>query len=287
MKILVPIAISALLGLAPAASAADAAPSAERAALQKDDDKKKDDKQEIVDKRPEIKEMLETLKGHVKARGDEDPEAIVLLGKLEEEYPKSGKRDRKAIIKQVSACIKAKRKPSKEGLIDNKLRLAAAKSLGKMGPESAKELMKWVDHKSFKGDPYTSSAVIKSLGETRVEDAVDVLIDLLPHHDQEVQAAAAAALANYTFLDQKKRKKIFKEVLDEITRVKNMIDVDQVDPIERKRYDVISGPMLRTLQDMSGATDVRDPTKFRSWWNDNKTKDWDKERDKDKGKKKS
>ena len=64
-------------------------------------------------------------------------------------------------------------------------------------------------------------------------------------------------------------------MLDQLTRVKNIIDVNQVDPIERKRYDIIAGPMLTSLQVLSGNDEIRDPTEFRRWWNNNKKKDWD------------
>ena len=237
------------------------------ASFQEDDEKK-------PDKREEIKEALKALKGHVSKRGKEDAQAMAIIDELLQEFPESGPKDRKDIVKGINGCLKVKRKNTKDDLIDNKLHKAAAISLGRMGPESVKELSKWIDHKSFMKDIDTRRSLILALGNTRDEDAVDPLVDLLPNHEPEVQAAAAEALGQFDFLDLKKRKQVFKKVLDVVTQVKNSLDVDQVDPIVRERYDTIAGPMLTTLQLLSGH-DARDPGNFRKWWNDNKKKNWD------------
>lgn len=233
------------------------------------------DEEKKPDKREEIKEMLSTFKSHVSKRGDEDAEAISIIDQLLQEFPESGPKDRKAIVKELGACFKLKRKMTKEGLLDNKLFNACAISMGRMGPESVSDLAKWSEHKNFDKNYEVKTNLIKSLGMTASEDAIAPLLDLLPHHEAKVQAAAAEALSHFGELELKKRKKVFKKILDELTRVKNMIDVDQVDPIERKRYDVIASPMLTTLQVLSGQDDIRDPLKFRTWWNKNKKNDWD------------
>lgn len=233
-----------------------------------------DDDEEKPDKRPEIEALLEELDDHVKEKGDEDAEAVVIIEKLVKEFPESGPRDRKDIVKEISKSLKARRRPNKDGLMNTVLHEAAAKALGEMGPESVKDLTRWIDHKSFEDKNPVRVQLILSLGRTKDEDGVDPLVDLLTNHDPEIQAATANALSNFIHLKEKERKEIFKEVLDEITRVRNIIDVENVDQIERKRYDVIAAPMIRTLQELSGNTDIRDPLKFRSWWNDNKHEDW-------------
>lgn len=232
------------------------------------------DDEKKPDKRPEIKETLAAFKKHISKRGDEDAEAIALIDKLLQEFPESGPKDRKAIAKELGGVFKLKRKPTKEGLYDNKLFIASAVAMGRMGPESTKDLIKFSDHKSFDKNTEVKCKLIRAIGNTVNEDGIDPLIDFLGHHNAMVQAAAAEALGEFAEIELKTRKKIFKKVLDQLTRVKNIIDVDQVDPIERKRYDVIAGPMLTTLQVLSGE-EIRDPTKFRTWWNKNKKKDWD------------
>lgn len=234
-----------------------------------------DDEEEKPDKRDEIKLTLKELKGHIGKRGDEDAQALAIIDTLLQEFPESGPKDRKDIVKGLSGCLKQKRKPSKEGAVDNKLHIAAATALGRMGPESVKELIKWVDHKNFAKDYAAKRAIILAIGNTQHEDGIDPLLDLLTHHEPQVQAGAAEALQQYTGEESDVRKKIFKEVLDEASRVKNALDLDPTDQIVRGRYDAIAGPMLRTLSELSGF-DSGDPTEFRSWWNDNKKRDWDK-----------
>ncbi len=235
-----------------------------------------DDEEKKPDKREEIAAALKELKGHIGKRGKEDAQALAIIDTMLQEFPESGPKDRKIIVKGLSGCLKQKRKPSKEGVVDNKLHIAAATALGRMGPESVKSLVSWVDHKNFAKDFVAKRAIILAIGNTQHDDGIDPLVDLLPHHAEEVQAAAAEGLQQYVVKESKVRKKIFKEVLDELSRVKNALDVDQTDPIVRKRYDTIAGPMLRTLSDLSGH-DANDPMAFRKWWNHNKKRDWDKE----------
>ena len=236
------------------------------------------DDEEKPDKRDEIQDALKSLKGHVGKRGSEDIEAVQVIATLKAEFPESGPKDRKAIVKGINACLKSKRKLTKEKLFDNKLHLAAAEALGSMGPESVKDLSGWVDHKTFIKDLDMRRTLILSLGKTEDEDAVDPLVELLTNHEPAVQAAAAQALGAYGFLDQKERKAVFKKVLDVLTQVKNALDVGQTDPIVQDRYDTIAGPMLTTLQKLSGH-DARDALVFRQWWNKNKKKDWDEGKD--------
>lgn len=235
-----------------------------------------DEEEEKPDKREEIKAALKELKGHIGKRGKEDAQAIAIIDTMLEEFPKSGAKDRKDIVKGLSGCFKQKRKPTKEGVIDNKLFIAAAAAMGRMGPESVKALVTWAGHKNFSKDYVAKRAIILAIGNTEHDDGIDALVDLLPHHEPQVQAAAAEGLQNYAGKKSKVRKMIFKEVLDEITRVKNSLDVNQTDQIVRQRYDAIAGPMLRTLSDLSGHESTN-PMEFRKWWNSNKKRDWDKE----------
>ena len=203
---------------------------------------------------------------------------MAIIDTLAQEFPESGQKDRKAIAKEIAACLKQKRKQTKEGLFDNKLHRAAAVALGTMGPESVKDLSKWVGHKNFTKDLQTQRELILALGKTKDEDAVDTLVDLLSNHEQKTQAAAAEALTQFADIEQKERKVIFKKVLDQITSAKVDIDNDVTDPIARDRYDTIAGPMLDALRVLSGQ-EIRDPLEFRTWWNKNKKKDWDEGKD--------
>ncbi len=159
---------------------------------------------------------------------------------------------------------------------DNKLYLASATALGRMGPESVKPITGWIGHKTHRKDLPLQRILILSLGKTKFEKSVDTLIDLLDNKDAMVQAAAAEALANVDGSDQKVRKDAFKEILQALMGVHNTVTGDVNDTIARERYDVIAAPMITTLQILSGH-DERKPDAWQRWWNKNKKRNWDKE----------
>lgn len=234
-----------------------------------------DDPKDLPDKRDEVKDLVATLKGHIKKRGKEDAEAIAAVKQLEAEFVKSGLKDRATIAKEVGNVLKEKRKEI-GGVIDNKLFLECATALGTLGPESSKVIQAWIGHKSHKKDVQLQERLILALGKTKDERAVKALLDLLSHHEARVQGAAGTALGNYGHLDQKVRKDIFEEVMQTLTGVYNQTQGDTQDIIARERYDVIAAPMITTLQVLS-RHDERKPPEWRRWWNKNKKGDWDKE----------
>ncbi len=226
------------------------------------------------DKRPEIAELLTRLDEHAGKRGEEDKLAVEVIDKLLQEFPKSGPKDRAAIVKGMDHCFTLKRQESEEGTPNNQLYLAAATALGMMGPESAKVLVGWIDHKSHRKDMALQRALILSLGKTKEPSATKPLVDLLPHQQATMQAAAAEALANYYESPQDVRKQLFEAVLKELTASKNAADADVNDTIAQERYDAISASMIDTLQRLS-RHDERDPSEWQRWWNKNKKEDWD------------
>ena len=231
----------------------------------------------IVDGRPEIKELLGDLKGHVKRKAKEDEEAKGVIDKLLQEWEHSGPKDRKEIVKGLDACFKAKRpKELEPGVPDDRLYYAAATALGRMGPESVKPLTKLLGHKSHRKNLRLQQRVALSLGMTKDEDAIKPLLDLLKDDQPEMQAAGADALGNYDKLALKERKKIFEEVLKIMTGQKAQVDQDPTNQEADQRWRMISGPMNATLRRLSGHEESS-PEAWRSWWNDNKKADWDAE----------
>lgn len=229
---------------------------------------------EVPDKRDDIKELLDTFSDHVKARGEEDREAIAIIDQLVQEYGNLGPKDRASVVKEVSDSLKAKRKDNDDGTADNRLFRAAAVSLGEMGPESAKALSSWIGDKRHRKDLTLQTDLVKSLGKTRDEKGIKTLVGLLDHHEAALQAASAEALANYSEFDLKTRKDIFEAVLKVLTAIKGRTDSDINDIIARERYDTISASMITTLQVLSGHNERR-PEEWQRWWNKNKKKNWD------------
>jgi HEAT repeat protein len=234
-----------------------------------------DDPKDLPDKRDEVKALVSKLKGHAKARGRQDNEAISVIDELVGEFENSGLKDRATIAKEIGNTLREKRKEV-DGVIDNKLFIASAVALGRMGPESVKVIDGWIGQKTHKKDIELQAVLIRSLGMTKSPGGVKTLQGLLKHHEARIQAAAAEALGNFGEIELKVRKDIFKEVLQVLTSVRNRLDADLNDLIARERYDVIAAPMITTLQVLSGH-DERDPTAWQRWWNKNKKKDWDKE----------
>jgi len=233
--------------------------------------------EEFPDKRPEVKEWLSELKDHVGERGAKDREANALIEKLTEEFKTSGEKDRASIVKEVAKCLDARRKDLKKDVPDNALKLAAAKALGAMGPESVRSLSGWVDHKKVRDNLELQRRLVLSLGETKDEDATKALLDMLDNHQPILVGAAAEALGNFTGLEQKKRKKLFEELLKALMTARGKVDADPADNIAREWWNVVSAPLMTAMTALSGH-DAKNAQDWQRFWNKNKKKNWDEEK---------
>lgn len=228
----------------------------------------------IVDERPELKTQLETLATHLKAKGEKDPEAIGVLDGLVSEFPKSGPKDRAAIVKALADCFDVKRtKELEEGIPDDRLYNAAAVSLGTMAPESVKPLIALIGDKAHKKNLRLQQNLTLALGKTKSPDGIKPLLALLKHKDAPMQAAGSEALANYNEIELDTRKMIFNELLKTLMDQFAKKEGNVTDQEALERWNVISGPIMQTLQRLSGNAET-DPMKWERWWNDNKKKDW-------------
>lgn len=232
-----------------------------------------DDGEEIVDKRPEIAELLDAFKGHIGKRGQQDSEAVGIVDQLLQEWAQCGPKDRASIVKGLSKAFDQKRQELEDGLPDNKLYLACATALGEMGTDATKELLKWIGNKKHRKNLALQRRLILSLGKTKDKDAVKDLLDLLNDKDNAIIAAACQACGEFEEADQKTRKKIFNELLKLLTTTKALKDSDINDIVSRDRYDAIAAPITTSLQQLSGH-DARKPEDWQRWWNKNKKKDW-------------
>lgn len=230
---------------------------------------------EVPDGRAEVKALLAQLKGHTKQKGKEDAEAIGVVDKLLREFEGSGPKDRAAIVKGLDACFKLKRtKELSEGVPDDRLYMACAVALGNMGPESVKPLIKLVDNKTHRKNLRLQERIIQALGKTSDPSAVKTLVDLLDHHEPRMQAAGAQALGQFAELELEKRKEVFEDLVRLLIDLKTKLDADALDAIARDRWNIISGPIVETLQKLSGHN-ARAPEDWQRWWNKNKKDDWD------------
>jgi hypothetical protein len=229
----------------------------------------------IPDKRPEIADLAAKLESLIVKKGAGDMDAIGVIDQLNQEFPKSGPKDKAQIVKSLSKCFEQRRlEPGEEKTVNNKLNLAAAMALGQMGPESTKTLIGWIGHKDLKKDLAVQQVLIKSLGKTHDKDGIKTLVLKLEDKDAPIVGAAAEALAHFDGADLATRKSIFESLLKILMSSKGAKDQNVNDLVARERYDVIAAPIVTSLAKLS-KHDEREPDKWQTWWNKNRTADWD------------
>jgi hypothetical protein len=226
------------------------------------------------DKRPELAEMLDKLKDHVDKLGKEDKDAIAVIDQLNQEFKKSGPKDKALIVRGLSRCFESRRLEKEGQPPDNQLNLAAAVALGQMGPESTDVLMGWIGHKNLRKDIALQARLIKSLGSTKDKKAIKELTLNLENKTPTLVSAAAEALGEFNEADLDTRKTVFDSLLKVLMSAKGDKDTNINNAIARERYDVIAAPIITSLAKLS-KHDERDPDKWQNWWNKNKRAAWD------------
>ena len=234
--------------------------------------------QEVADRLPEIKELLELLGKYISRRGKEDVAAIRLMEQLAIQYPKCGPKDRESIAKAIGKCFAQKRKEIAKDQPDNALYLPAATHLGTMGENATKILVKWIEHKSHRDNLVLKRELIMSLGLTKDTGALKCLSDLLQYNDANVIAWAAEAFGQFKGHPQKVRKEIFSDILKVlVTTSEQKEDANNLEA--SARWEAIKVPMFRTLGSLSGERNSN-AAAWQRWWNKNKRKNWDEKSDK-------
>lgn len=238
-------------------------------------------KAEAADKRPEVAATLEKLEKHVEKHGNEDSDAITIIGQLGGEFTKSGPKDKSAIVNALNKCVEAQRAEPKKGEFNNKLAIAAADALGQMGPESVPTLIANIGQKNLRKDIQLQRQLLLSLGKTRDKEAIKTLTMNLENKDAPLVAAAAEGLGEFEDAKQDVRKELFSAAIKALMAGKNAKDAEQAGSgatahttIATERYDVISAPLLKTLHRLS-KHDESTPELWERWWNKNRQANWD------------
>ncbi len=229
----------------------------------------------LPDKRPDVAELIAKLEADVaKNTPAGDSDAVGDIDKLYQEFPKSGPKDRIAIVKALSKCFEAKRKETEEGVPNNKMYIAAARAMGDMGPESTKPLVGWVGHKNFRKDLVLQRYLLLSLGKTRDKDGLKTLIVSLENKDAAIVSAAAEAMGEFAEAPQDVRKEVFDALLKPLMAAKSAADVVSTDQTAKDRFDIIKAAIITSLGKLSKHQE-QDPDEWQRWWNKNKRADWD------------
>lgn len=245
--------------------------------------------EQFTDKRAEVANLIDRLEDHLKARGDEDDEAMGVIDELVIEFEQSGPKDREDIAEVIGECLEVKREELAEDVPDQKLQTYAARAMGSLKHWGGAELLKLVDHKELEGKVNAQREAILALGRSRHPKGVKVLLGLLDHAVYAIEGAAAQALDGYKDADQKIRKEIVADLLKKIVplydRIENEGDYsggaggyggggNQENEEIAKEYRALAAPTMSTLRALTGHTE-EDFRLWEAWWNENKREDWD------------
>lgn len=117
-------------------------------------------------------------------------------------------------------------------------------------------------------------AALATLGALHFENklAINELTDLLKHKDDVVVSAAIRAISGYGEASGNVRKDLFEEVLKISEGVYSGAQASN--PNLERKWNVISADVKDALTRLSGVK-MDNPVAARSWFNDNKKKNWD------------
>ena len=224
---------------------------------------------------PLVKQLATATKG----KADKDMLGVAAIEKLGALYEKVPPKQQKAIVKSISSCFRARRKPDQVTMW-----LSAAQALSGFGDAGADALGKVAADRRFrnKKDWKTFRAqVIALYGKPAAKKHQKSLIDIaLKDNDDRARAKAGEALGHYAIHDQKARKEIVKRLVKSLEEVyaKSKANIDAND-LERRvweeRYAAISDPWMKTLTKHTGQP-FRQVQDWTQWYNKNKRKNWDK-----------
>ena len=229
---------------------------------------------------PLVPKRVTELKSYVKNRKmTDDFQAIGLMQALTKSPADQNSKDKKKIAKGLGDVFKLGK--VREGRKDVLYR-EAADGLAKYEQDGAKELAKYVENKRFKDNLSLRAHMLKALGKTQDDKQIDYLIEVTSRspHD-ELRAAAAEALGNFTEAKIKDKREIVKMIIrtwgSQHSLASQPVSSDPSAPIDfgpqnaRRILRACEGKWVATLQKLTGVS----LTKFPDWqrWQ-NKNKRW-------------
>lgn len=248
-------------------------------ALPAQDDKPKPD--------PEVKEKLEELEDAANDRKmEKDAEAVAIIDELLQKYEAGmHEKDVKSFLRELQKVLS----PSRARLRPPEsiaLYKTAAVALGQMGEEGARVLKSVYDGKRIPDKAEwvpLREVLLVQVGKTEDLGMVKFLIEEARRaHESALMAAAGEALGNFADAPQKVRKDIVEQLLIRYGEV-DAKSRDSLDPNNlqaqnaQDRLAAISDKWNTTLSKLTGQN-FRSLPEWQEWWNDNKNKDWDKDK---------
>ena len=181
------------------------------------------------------------------------------------------------MAKSLERALSARRKPLAPGRPDDRLHFAAARALGDVGPEGARVLVRQLDEKTFRANLALRERIALSLGKTAVPEGVQPLLSLLDHREARLQAAAATALGYYGKAEGPLRKRIFRALLKVLAAQQAAREADPSDLAAQARWQTCAGPLVASLQLVSGHH-ADAPEAWQRWWKEHGKREWGGER---------
>jgi hypothetical protein len=233
------------------------------------------DDEDVLDSRPHVKALKEQLFAHTKKRGEEDGEAIQIITLLSTEFKRSGPKDKKTIIAEITRAMRVTRRTARDGTRSRQLVLKGAEVLGRFGPDSVDALIRLATDRNHKDDNEVRVAILTALGKTKDKKAVKVLTKELDESQARVQAGAAEALGEFAHLKYKERKAIFEDLLKLLMSAQADHQSDPNGTASADRWRRVPSPCQRSMAKLSG-TNEGSANNWQRWWNKNKNRNWDK-----------
>ena len=237
---------------------------------------------------PEIRAKVERLGKASRARKfARDEEAIQLIEELAGRHAAGlHKKDSKRILGAFSNILTKGRLRKPPSVV---IYSVAAIGLEGFGDDGAKVLMKAHEKKRFprrdEGWLMTRVQLLRSLGATKSEDAVEFLIDVsLKANDDAERGTAGGALGHFDESDQKVRKQIAKSLIRALASLESEasrpVSANPDSPQDfgprnaKKRLDRVFGPWTDTLKKLTGES-FDSGEQWRVWFEKARRKRWD------------
>jgi hypothetical protein len=226
---------------------------------------------------PALPDQLKELKAHVAdPKMVADFQAIGLMQKLAKGFDARNPKDQERLARGLGEVFRTGKLRTADKQI---LYREAADALAGMGAEGGKELAKALGDARFKDALPLQCHLTLALGKTEDEKQVDWLVDTTSRstHD-ELRAASAEALGNYTSLDIKARREVVKAIVRAWGSLHSK--ATQADPTDpnapidlepqnaRRTLRAVEGKWGATLAKLTGVT-MTGFTEWQRWLNKN------------------
>jgi HEAT repeat protein len=203
-----------------------------------------------------------------------DSESRETIDKLVAGVAKMDAKTRKDTAKALGQVFQSKRPPEA-----CEIYISAAQALGQLGADGAAELRKAIDTKPIKSEKEWQTfraQAVEALGKTKDVGSVKFIKDLFKDVNNAVVAAAGKAMGNFGDAPPAVRHEIVEEMVKALDAIYNQAHAD-VNPNNalqktfKDTYTAIQDPWCGSLKTLTGQ-DLREPPKWREWWNKNKGK---------------